>query len=68
MSFETDSKADIAEVARANPFLPTYGYHGPAKPCSSRWSLGLGDKDWNLTFRARLIFGVWRVCTDGQHP
>jgi hypothetical protein len=33
----------------------------------SRGSLGLGDKHSNLTFRARLIFGEWRVCGHGQH-
>jgi hypothetical protein len=28
----------------------------------------LGDKHRNLTFRARLIFRVWRVCRHGQCP
>src|SRR5262249_13050142 len=32
------------------------------------WRLRLGYKERNLTFRARLIFRVWRGCRHGQGP
>jgi len=46
------------------------GGHAPIRSlrASLIWRLRLGDKDGNLTFRARLIFRVWWVCRHGQCP